>query len=114
MLRGMQMKPDDLGGFRLKLRIVRGHVTLEPVWPQSMLAPHSRDHHVTDAQVCRELARAPAIDEAVRAVQLVADRRPRVPAVEQQDEPRTARLVGTPRLTCGSLNEFRFFHFRQE
>jgi hypothetical protein len=58
-LRGMQIKPDNLGSFRLKLRIVRGHVALEPAWPQCMLAPHSRDHHVTDPQACCEFARAP-------------------------------------------------------
>ncbi len=113
-----------------------------------MLALHSRDHHVTDAELCPKLARTPvcridgltldaplqdasfyrrgerrwqltrmaaeqacqtlgeealnpAIDEAVSAVELVADRRPRVPAVEQQDEPRTTRLIGTPRLAGG-------------
>lgn len=64
-------------------------------------------------QTLRQETLAPAIDEAVRAVQLVADPRPRVPAVEQQDEPRTACLVGTPRLTGGALSEFRLFHFRQ-
>jgi hypothetical protein len=104
------------------------------MWLQSVLAPHSRDHHVTEAKLCRKPARAPmrrtirrlafdaplqdasshswrqrrgqltrvpveqtrqtlcqealtpAIDEAVRAVQLLADRFPSVPAVEQQNE----------------------------
>ena len=47
-------------------------------------------------QTFRQKALAPAIDEAIRAVQLVADRRPSVPCIEQQDQPRTARLIGTP------------------
>ena len=45
-------------------------------------------------QSLRHKALAPPIDKAVRAVQLVADRCPRVPGVEQQNQPRPARLIG--------------------
>ena len=58
-------------------------------------------------------ALAPAINEAVRAVQLVANRRPGVPRIEQQNEARTARLNGPPRLARRSLREFALFHFGQ-
>ncbi len=161
MLRWMQVQADDLGRFSLKVRVVRRQVALESMRPQGMLAPHASHHHVADAEVCRELARAPLrrtirrltldrplqnprlqrrrqrarllprvsaeqprqslrhkalappIDKAVRAVQLVADRCPRLPGVEQQDQPRPARFVGAAGLTGGALHQFRSFHFRQ-
>jgi len=48
LLRGMQIKSDDLGSFVSNSGSFRGHVTLEPVVGAGMLAPHSRDHHVTE------------------------------------------------------------------
>src|SRR5271167_236414 len=59
MLRRMQIQTNDIGGFGLKVWIIRGHVAFQPMWPQSMLAPHPRHHHVTETQSGGEFARAP-------------------------------------------------------
>ena len=59
VLRRMQIQADNIGGFGLKVRIIRGHVAFQPMRPQGMLAPHPCHHHVTDVQAGREFARAP-------------------------------------------------------
>ena len=59
MLRRMQIQTNDIGGFGLKVWIIRGHVAFQPMWPQGMLAPHPRHHHVTETQAGGEFARAP-------------------------------------------------------
>src|SRR3977135_2268975 len=59
MLRRMQIQPDDIGSFGLKVRIVRGPVALNTVRSQHMRWPPPRPHHVADAQVGSELARTP-------------------------------------------------------
>lgn len=59
MRRRVEIQPDDVSRFFLELRIVRGHVALDPMWSQAVLAPHAGDHHVTDTEMGSELARAP-------------------------------------------------------
>ena len=162
VLRRMQIKADDLRRFALKIRIIRGHVALEPVGPQGVLAPDPCHHHVRDPQLLGKLAGTPVrrsvgwlaldaplqdasfngggesrgqlagvpaeqprqtlsqealtptINKAVRAVELVADYRPRLSTVQEQNQARTSRLIGPAGLTRGSLCEFHFFHFRQD
>lgn len=59
VLRLMQIQPDDIGSFALKVWIVRGEVALQPMRAQPVLAPHPRHHHVTDADLGGKFARAP-------------------------------------------------------
>jgi hypothetical protein len=161
VLRRMQIQTDDVCRFGLEVRIVGGHVALDPMGLQSMFAPDSRDHHVRDVQRLGKLARAPLggpvcgftlhgplqdprlqrggqggcgltgvtteqtrealsdkaltppIDERIIAGELVADLGLREAGLEQKNESRTARLIGSTRLTGCSLIEFRLFHCRQ-
>ena len=57
--RRIQVQPDDIRGLFLKVRIVRGHVALDPVRLEPMLAPHPSHHHVTHVQMRGQFARAP-------------------------------------------------------
>jgi hypothetical protein len=57
--RRVQIQADDIGCLRLEVRIVRSHVGLDPIWLQSVRAPHSCHHHVADVQVNSQLSRAP-------------------------------------------------------
>src|SRR5258705_6785760 len=153
----VEIQSDDISGFFLELRIVRGHVALDPMGSQAMLAPHARDHHVTDTKMCPELACAPVrrpiggraprgfenaglkpwsqnrsdltqmatvqacealIDEAsaptghksTAAPNVLADFIPGVTFVEQQDQPRSPRILCATRSTAGS--SFKFGTFR--
>ena len=65
-------------------------------------------------QTLSQEAFTPTINKAVRAVEFVADYRPRLSTVQEQNQARAARLIGSSGLTRGSLCEFRFFHFRQD
>ena len=51
--RRVQIQPNDVGRLLLKVRIVRGHVALDPMRLESVLAPHTRHHHVADVQMGR-------------------------------------------------------------
>ena len=55
----------------------------------------------------------PAIDEAISAIQLLADRGPGVTRIQQQDQSRTSRPIGPSGLTAGPLGEFFVFHWQQ-
>ena len=57
--RRVQIQTDDVGRLLLKVRIVRGHVALDAMGLESVLAPHSCHHHVADIQTSGELARGP-------------------------------------------------------
>jgi SAM-dependent methyltransferase len=59
MSRWVEIKTDNIRGLLLEVRIVRGHVALDPMGLQSMLTPHPRHHHMAHAQLLPELARAP-------------------------------------------------------
>src|SRR6266699_1124816 len=59
MGRRVQVQANDVRRLLLKVRIVRGHVALDALGLESMLAPHPRHHHVADIQMRRELARRP-------------------------------------------------------
>src|SRR6266849_8744748 len=56
---------------------------------------------------------APAIDKRIIAVQLVANRGPCMACVQQQHQPRSARVIGTPAAARRSLVEFHTFRVRQ-
>ena len=67
-------------------------------------------------QPCKPLAckpLAPPIDEAVGAVELVADRSPGMAGIEQQDQACAPGIVGSAGLTRRSLGELGSFHFGQ-
>jgi hypothetical protein len=55
----------------------------------------------------------PAVNESIVAVQLVADCRPRMARLEQQDQSRPACIIGTTAATRGSLIKLHTFRFRQ-
>lgn len=59
MLGRMQIEGDEVGGLLLEIRIVRSHVTVEPLRLEAVLAPDSGNHHVRDPESLGELARAP-------------------------------------------------------
>jgi hypothetical protein len=59
VLRRIQTQADDIGGFLLEVRIVLGHVMLEPLGLQPVPLPHSSDHHVRESERLGQLARAP-------------------------------------------------------
>lgn len=59
MRRRIQVQPDDIRGLFLKVGIVRGHVALDPVRLEPMLAPHPCHHHVAHVQMRGQFARAP-------------------------------------------------------
>jgi hypothetical protein len=55
----VQVEANDIGGLLLEVRIVGGHVALDPVRFDSCSAPNALDQHVADPKLFRELARAP-------------------------------------------------------
>jgi len=56
---------------------------------------------------------APAIDKRIITVQLVANRGPCMACLEQQHQPRPARIIGTPAAARRSLVKFHTFRVRQ-
>jgi hypothetical protein len=59
MLRWVQIQPDDICGLPLEVWIIGSHVALEPMRSKPVLAPHTRHHHMGEAQMRTEFARAP-------------------------------------------------------
>ena len=57
--RWVQIQTNDIGRLLLEVRVVRGHVALDPMGLEPVLAPHARHHHVADLQMGGELARGP-------------------------------------------------------
>ncbi len=55
----VEVQPDDVGGLLFNVRTVRGHVALQAAGLETVLEPHPRDHHVTNAQVLTKPASAP-------------------------------------------------------
>jgi hypothetical protein len=59
VLQWIQVKTDDIGGFRLEIRIVAGQVTPEPMRFQACFFPHPVRHIFADAQMGCEFAATP-------------------------------------------------------
>ncbi len=59
VLRRIDVEPDHVGGLTLEVRIIGGHVALQPMGLKPGAPPDSRDHHVIDPQRPRQLAAAP-------------------------------------------------------
>jgi hypothetical protein len=55
----------------------------------------------------------PAIDETISAIELFSDRGPGVTCIQQQDQSRSSRLIGSSGLTACSLGQFFAFHWHQ-
>ncbi len=55
----IQVQADDIGGLRFKVRIVAGHVTLQPMRLQSGLFPGAIHSVFADTQDRRQLAATP-------------------------------------------------------
>ena len=121
MRRRIQIQPDNIGRLGLKVRIVRGHVALDPMRLQSVLAPDSRHHHVADVQVSAELARAP-VRRAIarRTARRLQDPRfelrreyrgdlAQVPAVEPRDPLLDESLVPAGDKAAAALDPFGHF-----
>jgi hypothetical protein len=94
--RRVQIQADDVGRLLLEVRIVRGHLALDAMGLQTVLAPHARSHHVADIQMSGELACGPmrrATRCVARALQNprfqlrgeYAIHLPDMPAVESRD-----------------------------
>ena len=54
MMRGMQIEPDHIGGLRLEVGIIRGHVALHQMGLNPVLLPDTRHHHVMHLQALGE------------------------------------------------------------
>lgn len=59
MGRRVEIEPDDIGRLGFEIRVVRYHVTLEAMRPQSVLGPDASDGHMTEAKMFAKFARAP-------------------------------------------------------
>src|SRR5579859_1931561 len=59
MLRRIQIQPNDVSRFRLEVRIVAGHVPLQPMWLQPRLFPDAMYRIFTDIELRGELAATP-------------------------------------------------------
>ena len=59
VLRRIDVESDHIGGLALEVRVIRGHVALQPMRLKPGAPPDSRDHHVIDPQGPRQLAAAP-------------------------------------------------------
>src|SRR5271169_6425227 len=70
MRRRVQIQPNDVGGLPPKVRIVGGHVAVEPLGLESVLGPHPCHHHVTDLELRSQPARAPLSRPVRRRTQL--------------------------------------------
>jgi hypothetical protein len=58
MLGRFDVQPNNNGCLELKIRIVGGHVAVDPMGLKPCALPHPRHHHVADAQVLGQLAAA--------------------------------------------------------
>ncbi len=65
--RRVQIQANDVSRLLLTIRIVRGHVALDPMRLPTVLAPHARHHHVADLQLRGKLTRGP-MSRAARRV----------------------------------------------
>src|SRR5262249_13389952 len=59
MRRWVQIQPNDVRRLGLEVRVVGGHVAVEPLRLQTVLGPDPRYHHVADSKLGPELACAP-------------------------------------------------------
>ena len=66
MLRRVQIQPDDVCGFRLELRIIADHITLQPMRLQTCLYPDAMHSIFTDAQLRGEFAATPVSGTILR------------------------------------------------
>src|SRR6202045_5019068 len=64
VLRRIDVEPDHIGGLALEVRIIRGHVALQPMGLKAGAPPDPRDHHMIDPQRPRQLA-APVVSRAI-------------------------------------------------
>jgi len=82
----VQIQANDVGRLNLEVRIVRGHVAIQPVGLEAVLGPHARHHHVRNPQLRRQAACAPmcrTIGGCVCALPAV----PALPASPSHDSP---------------------------
>ena len=59
MLRGVQIETDDIGRLRLEVRIVGGHIAVQPMWLEPMLGPDPGHPHMAYPELDAQLAAAP-------------------------------------------------------
>ena len=59
MLRWVQIQSDNVGGFRLKVRIIACHIPIQPMRLQPSFFPNAMDGILADAQLRGELAATP-------------------------------------------------------
>ena len=65
MLRRCYVQPNNIGRLELKVRVVGGHIALDPMGLESGAPPHPRHHHMADAQMAGQFATTP-VGGAVR------------------------------------------------
>ena len=66
MCRRIQIQPDYVGGLRLEIRIIGGHVALKPVRLNSVLRPNTRHHHVRDPERLTQLASVTGVKKLIQ------------------------------------------------
>jgi hypothetical protein len=59
MLRRIQIQPDDVGGLAFKLRIIAGHLAIQPVRPQLGLRQYPLHRGFADARLLGQFAASP-------------------------------------------------------
>ncbi len=120
MRRRVQIQPDDISGLLLEVRIVRGHVALDPMGLQAVFAPHPHHHHVADTQLFSQLACRPVRRGARRVPGAPQDLRLQlrgkdrcnladVSAVEPRDPLLSESLAPTGHKSSAALNPLRGF-----
>src|ERR1700722_19877390 len=59
MLRRAQIQSDNVSSLGFKVRVIGRQIALASMRSQSMLSPHTRDHHVRDMQLRSQFSSAP-------------------------------------------------------
>jgi len=77
MLWRMQVQTNDVGGLLLEVWVIRGHITIQPVGLEAVLAATEKPR-----QTPLPKPLTPAIDERVAAGQFAANLRPRITPIE--------------------------------
>ena len=65
MLRRFDIQPDNISRLKFEIRIVGGHVALDPLGLESGALPHSRHHHMANPQMLGQLTATP-VGRAIR------------------------------------------------
>ena len=83
VLRRIQIKADDIGGFGLEIRIVTGHVPLQPVRLDSSLLPDAVHQILADTKRLASLRQLQCVDPSVGFLRVAFNTLARKPGVNR-------------------------------